>query len=380
MKKLSQEEVVNRLINKRGTENFDYSKVVYINRRTPIELFCKKHNKTFSAYTESFIDFRKIGCEECSLENERKKKGYTNEQIIKMFKEKHGDVYDYSKVNYVNIDTKISIFCKKHGYFMQTSYEHLYGNNGKGSNCPKCSHGQKTQEEFIAEAKKIFPKYDYSKVNYIDGSKEISIRCQKHGWFNIKPCRIYLKQGCRECGIEEMGLKHIVPFEEFLKRAKESHPFENYEYKNYSKMTEYVSIKCQKHGWFEQGAYSHCRGRGCPDCAQSKGEIAISYFLNKNKIEYIPQYSFDDLKFLNKLKYDFYIKELNTLIEFNGIQHYEQIKYFNPTFKDFIKDRHCDWLKRKYAINNKINLIIIPYWDYEKIDTILEENLWVEKK
>lgn len=33
-----------------------------------------------------------------------------------------------------------------------------------------------------------------------------------------------------------------------------------------------------------------------------------------------------------------------------------------------------------YAINNKINLIIIPYWDYEKIDTILEENLWVEKK
>ena len=105
MKKLSQEEVINRLINKRGTENFDYSKVVYINRRTPIEIFCKKHNKAFSAYTESFIDFRKIGCEECSLENERKKKGYTNEQIIKMFKEKHGDVYGYSKVNYVNIDT-----------------------------------------------------------------------------------------------------------------------------------------------------------------------------------------------------------------------------------------------------------------------------------
>ena len=76
-----------------------------INRRTPIEIFCKKHNKAFSAYTESFIDFRKIGCEECSLENERKKKGYTNEQIIKMFKEKHGDVYDYSKVNYEKIDT-----------------------------------------------------------------------------------------------------------------------------------------------------------------------------------------------------------------------------------------------------------------------------------
>lgn len=55
MKKLSQEEVVNRLINKRGTENFDYSKVVYINRRTPIEIFCKKTQQSiFSIYRKLY--------------------------------------------------------------------------------------------------------------------------------------------------------------------------------------------------------------------------------------------------------------------------------------------------------------------------------------
>ena len=37
MKKLLQEEVVNRLINKRGTENFDYSKVNYVNIDTILE-------------------------------------------------------------------------------------------------------------------------------------------------------------------------------------------------------------------------------------------------------------------------------------------------------------------------------------------------------
>ena len=88
MKKLSQEEVINRLINKRGTENFDYSKVIYTNRRTPIEIFCKKHNKTFSAYTESFIDLRKI-----KYVNEKKK-----EKMEKDFLQKRemysADIYE----------------------------------------------------------------------------------------------------------------------------------------------------------------------------------------------------------------------------------------------------------------------------------------------
>ena len=134
MKKLSQEEVINRLINKRGTENFDYSKVIYINIRTPIEIFCKKHNKTFSAYTESFIDFRKIGCKECKKETLRNKKRKSLDKFVSDAKEIHGDKYDYSLVEYKNSKTKITIKCNTcNNIFNQTPNDHL---SKKG--CKEC--------------------------------------------------------------------------------------------------------------------------------------------------------------------------------------------------------------------------------------------------
>ena len=39
----------------------------------------------------------------------------------------HSNLYDYSTVNYINNDTKISIICKKHGEFLQSPKKHLMG-------------------------------------------------------------------------------------------------------------------------------------------------------------------------------------------------------------------------------------------------------------
>lgn len=43
------------------------------------------------------------------------------------------DEYDYSKVDYINNQTKVCIICPKHGEFWQTPSNHL-----KGQGCPKC--------------------------------------------------------------------------------------------------------------------------------------------------------------------------------------------------------------------------------------------------
>jgi len=40
----------------------------------------------------------------------------TTEIIIKEFKEKHGDKYDYSKVKYIDSKTHVNIICKKENY------------------------------------------------------------------------------------------------------------------------------------------------------------------------------------------------------------------------------------------------------------------------
>lgn len=47
----------------------------------------------------------------------------------------HGDKYDYSFANYVDLKTKVSIKCPEHGLFEITPNEHL---NGVG--CPKCDY------------------------------------------------------------------------------------------------------------------------------------------------------------------------------------------------------------------------------------------------
>jgi hypothetical protein len=50
-----------------------------------------------------------------------------------MFREKHDDKYDYSKVVYNRMHEKVCIICPKHGEFWQTPYNHLFS---KG--CPVC--------------------------------------------------------------------------------------------------------------------------------------------------------------------------------------------------------------------------------------------------
>ena len=69
----------------------------------------------------------------------------TNEEFIREAKLIHGDVYDYSLIDYKSNTTKIMIVCKKHGVFEQIPKSHL-----KGSGCGKCIKRSKyTKEEII---------------------------------------------------------------------------------------------------------------------------------------------------------------------------------------------------------------------------------------
>lgn len=49
------------------------------------------------------------------------------ENFIQKSNIKHNWKYDYSKVNYVNTDTKVTIICPIHGCFDQTPHGHASG-------------------------------------------------------------------------------------------------------------------------------------------------------------------------------------------------------------------------------------------------------------
>ena len=56
----------------------------------------------------------------------------TTKEFIEKAKEIHGNKYDYSKVEYVNTLTPVTIVCPEHGVFQQNPKVHL-----KGCGCKK---------------------------------------------------------------------------------------------------------------------------------------------------------------------------------------------------------------------------------------------------
>lgn len=115
-------------------------------------------------------------------------------------------------------------------------------------------------------------------------------------------------------------------------------------------------------------------------CIISKGENKIEAVLNELNINFKKQYSFDSLKSEKGylLKFDFAVfdkEKLVALIEYQGVQHYDKIDYFEKN-DPFENRKKRDILKEKFAEENEILLITIPYWDYDSINKkYLEEKL-----
>lgn len=299
----------------------------------------------------------------------------TQKEIIERFKKVHGERYDYSLVKYVNINTKVKIICKKHGIFEMSPHNHL-----NSQNCPKCSKQSKTKtnEQFIKEAnEKHNFKYDYSKINYINNCTKVEIICKEHGSFYQEP-RQHLSGGggCPKCAMLYVSKLHADKYrktnEQFIEEAKKVHS-QQYDYSkiNYINSNTKIVIICKKHGLFYQTPQHHLEGNGCPKCRSSKGETKIRKFLKEKNIPFEEQKKFTNCKDNKELPFDFFIPSLNILIEYQGEQHYKNS--YKEESHDWHKYRHHDWLKRNFARKNNYNLIIIPYWEFNKIENILND-------
>ena len=109
----------------------------------------------------------------------------------------------------------------------------------------------------------------------------------------------------------------------------------------------------------------------CNCSKQSKGEYLIEHFLINNNINYITQYSFKDLRYKKRLKFDFGIfnkrNNLKLLIEFDGDFHNKNI------YGDLEKQRKRDKIKDEYCKENGIPLERIEYRKINELDDVLSE-------
>lgn len=285
------------------------------------------------------------------------KKKWTTDMVLTEIANKwQGKITAIPTFRFLNVDNKETFICSEHGEFNRSVYGVL---NGKYP-CPKCSPTGPKGWEYIKNKieKKHGQRYDYSlnDAEYKNG-KKLKIICKNHGVFEQRLGDHLAGGNCPECVKEETE----VSVNDFLFDAIKHHGNTygyNFVFDDYTKANAMIRILCKKHGVFQQRAGDHRRGVGCPHCNVSRGESAIRSFLIRNKIEFIFQKTYPDLKSDKgwAYRFDFYLPEFNTLVEYDGKQHSEA-GYLNDY--NLSEVEATDKIKTDYAKTNNIELIRI---------------------
>jgi hypothetical protein len=184
-------------------DKYDYSKVDYVKSSIKVCIICPEHGEFWQTPNSHL---RGCGCPKCGNKANAERKRSYKEEFIKKSRKKHGDKYDYSEVEYVNVNTKVHIICPEHGEFEQLPNSHL-----QGCGCPKCGIEKmresisSSKEDFIKKAREVHGnKYDYSKVEYVNNKTKVSIICPEHGEFEQIASYHMCGNGCPKCNLSHL--------------------------------------------------------------------------------------------------------------------------------------------------------------------------------
>ena len=128
-----------------------------------------------------------------------------------------------------------------------------------------------SQLEWIRKAQEVHGyTYDYSKVNYLNSRRKVTIICCEHGEFEQLANSHLQGKGCQKCWYKKNGIARNSNTEEFINKAIKVHG-DKYDYSKvvYSKAMEKVLITCKTHGDFSQLPSHHLSNHGCPICGDT---------------------------------------------------------------------------------------------------------------
>lgn len=225
------------------------------------------------------------------------------------------------------------------------------------------------------EIKKYIESFGYELLSEkCDKAKEkVLLKCPNGHLWRVRYDSFKTGNRCPECRKKNMNEKFKRKYEE-VKEYIESFGYELLS-DDYINGRSLVLVRCPNgHEYKVNFNNFKTNNRRCPICNISKGERRIMDWLEENDIEYIyDKEYFEDLNGIGGglLRPDFIIEDKKIWIEFDGKFHYEKIYDENDYEKLKIHDR----LKNQYAKENGWKLIRIPYWDFDKIEEILNKEL-----
>ena len=205
-------------------------------------------------------------------------KKLTTEEFKKRFKDKYGDLYDLSKVEYINNKTEVTVICPIHGEFKKRPDLLI-----DGCKCPKCSKTAKTSEEdFIKKANYVHNGYfEYEKGSFKNVSSKVGVICPIHGIWYPKANSHLNGANCPKCAKE--GVNHEITklpkvnkstskydSDTFISKVKLIHGDKFLLDKvNYIDNKTHIIVTCREHGDFLITPNHLLSGRGCPKCAKN---------------------------------------------------------------------------------------------------------------
>jgi len=113
---------------------YDYSKYIYSTAKVKSIIICPIH-KEWEQTMDSHLGGQ--GCPKCGIIKQGISKRSNIKDVIKEANFIHNSIYDYTKFNYINSQTKSTIICPEHGEWETIMNSHL---NGCG--CPKCANSR----------------------------------------------------------------------------------------------------------------------------------------------------------------------------------------------------------------------------------------------
>lgn len=125
-----------------------------------------------------------------------------SEKFINAAINKFNHKFDYSKVQYKNATTKVTIICPEHGNFSTTPYDFLKSKHG----CRKCATNamalqqkEATKLKLKEHMKKNHLIYEYPEHHFESIKDKIPVICKKHGIFHITVDHHLRGVGCKKC-------------------------------------------------------------------------------------------------------------------------------------------------------------------------------------
>ena len=312
---------------------------------------------------------RGVGCPKCHLERCKKSKTRPHEDYLELLSKNNPLIIPLEK--YIDCKTPIKHKCLKHNIEWSPTPDNLL----KGCGCPECSKekiaikNKKPNDEYL---KSIEGRNFIVLEQYKNALTPILHKCliDGHEWY-AAPANILSGTGCPMCN-GTIKKTH----EEYVSQVNSINPDIEVVEKYINARTK-ILHRCKSHGhtWMAI-PYSILAGSGCPKCRKSKGEIKISDFLNSKNISYISQKKFDDCKDKFLLPFDFYLPAYNTCIEYDGEQHYRSVDFFGGE-EEFEKRKKHDGIKNNYCKEKGINLLRIPYFEYNNIENNISNFLFI---